>query len=685
VNNHFEKLKNSLCIFVAFGLLAAALIAPVASDHFIRHLADFINHLASITQAKLALQEGQFPIRIAPLEQQGFGYPLYQFYSPTTYTIAGLIYLLITPTNLLNAYKLTAWIGLYCAGFYMYRLAYYLVKSKPAAILAGLVYVSAPYYIIMLARLGDLSETLALGFTPMAIFYSLQRYRHPQQNWSLLFASLAWFLLLTSHIVTFFYTSFFSAIFLVWISFYQHQGFYRLIQVAIAYSFACLLAMWYLAPVQQLAPWLVISNTFESSLEFISHATLLSYLFSPSSTIYPHYLSALDMYHPSIGWPILFGAALCVYASFNKKFLLEQKRNPTLMALVAIFLLAFLMVWSPFNFWQWLPAIFRIGQYSWRYLSQVIWIGSILFAFALAALFKNKLDVQHIIIGALLIIVMSSPWQPVFDKNSASLEKLLKNPRLIYSRNAYLIDFEKHTQWVTAIDNMGLYPLINKDELSLKTLYYFPKLLTDLAYNPVIHMQGSMAKDTTLQAVFNSKSIVEKNIKAGDFSWDIALKPILNQYENAESLALQFNSTTKHTGKITIQQLQLTGFIKPTEVLDLTTMQTHCKRSKASLICQIQVPDHVKIVELPVLYYPELLTIHVNNKLTNYHSLLYQSDLITTIKPEAGKLNTIEIQFAGLAWANWTSFSAWCLWLWILILSLKDKFRPCSLSHIRLP
>ncbi|MDR3491289.1 MAG: hypothetical protein P4M12_04495 [Gammaproteobacteria bacterium] len=70
--------KNSLIfIFLFFASLAVILLIPTSSLRYPSNHADYINHLALIIQAKSALLEWQFPLRIAPFEHNGWRYPLF--------------------------------------------------------------------------------------------------------------------------------------------------------------------------------------------------------------------------------------------------------------------------------------------------------------------------------------------------------------------------------------------------------------------------------------------------------------------------------------------------------------------------------------------------------------------------------------------------------------------------------
>src|SRR5271163_4175184 len=93
-------------------LLALGLLAPMASNTVLPAAPDHPNHTASIVQAKMALDEGQFPLKVAPFEHVGLRYPLFQFYSQTPYLIGGLIYKYVTPKNPWLALKIVYLLGL---------------------------------------------------------------------------------------------------------------------------------------------------------------------------------------------------------------------------------------------------------------------------------------------------------------------------------------------------------------------------------------------------------------------------------------------------------------------------------------------------------------------------------------------------------------------------------------------
>jgi hypothetical protein len=82
---------KSILVVVLYGIIAFALLSPLMPNDLIGDAPDFPNHVAAIIQAKMAIDQGQFPIRTAPCQFNAWQYPDFQYYSNFPYTIAGYI------------------------------------------------------------------------------------------------------------------------------------------------------------------------------------------------------------------------------------------------------------------------------------------------------------------------------------------------------------------------------------------------------------------------------------------------------------------------------------------------------------------------------------------------------------------------------------------------------------------
>lgn len=452
--------SNRIFLLILFSLLAAFILTPLISNYIIPGNLDFQRHLLTITQAKTALTEGQFPLRMGYYHE--WRYPIFQFYSPTSYTLAGLIDLAFTPSNPMLAEKILLWIFLVIAGIYVYRLAFNWVHSVPAAILSAVAYLTMPYYLIVINYIGAMNEAIALGMIPAVLYYTLQRYTNPADTSTLLKSSLAWYLLITIHLVTFVAASFFIGL-LLFLATYKNRHWINLLDTGMAYVFGCFLAAWYLMPVALMHHFFLINNSFDNQTFYKIYEVFAADLFSLVGSVTQGIkspdgaVSILTRIHPNLGLPILFAASLSLLMVF-KKFNLSKNFDFWLPILLFVFAVALILAWSPINFWRWLPSSFFIFQYTWRLLGQLMWIGALLFAGTLCWLFKNKLNEKHTVTGVILLLMLAMTWFPTQKRGYTDLSHILKNA------SAYNLDYLINT--TQAVVPVQINKLKNLAELS---------------------------------------------------------------------------------------------------------------------------------------------------------------------------------------------------------------------------
>ncbi|HLB42905.1 MAG TPA: hypothetical protein VJN02_08680 [Gammaproteobacteria bacterium] len=692
MNSAFTTWRQRLLLTLLFVIIAMMLLSPLSFNTYIPNLWDMWNHVATIAHAKLALAEGQFLLRVAPTEMNGWRYPQFQFYSPTGYTIAGLIYQWVTPGNPFIAYKLTIIFSLVVGGLYFYRLAFWLVGSQPAALLAAVVYLTSPYYIIVINHVGGFNEAIALGILPAAVFYTIQRYYHPKDNKTLLQVSLIWYLFATIHFITFFYTSLMVALLLLSLTIKNRRHWLNLINVGIAYLFGCVLAMWYLGPIVVLGKYFAITRTMNKEMNI----PFLTSLFSPTVNISGGVLhsnglmNVVSQIHPNLGIPMLFALSVAVYALFSQSIIRRKRSGYWLPYLLMIFFIAFIMVWSPFNFWKQLPQFFTMFQYTWRLLSQVIWIGALLFAWAIVWIFKNQISTRQTILGIILIIVCSSAWLPITERSFLDASNFLKKPELITNPDSYVIDAKKNKHFIQAIDHITLNALMKEtlstNLLNLNSSYTISK---DLIYSlPTLYisLSGQMPYHLSFRhqqlAVIVDKTTIKKfELKPGLFHWNIPLNHMKNILKERATLSLKFAIHHTHSNKkssselaIPVKKVVLTGFMNPSEILSVEETTKHCKQKNIDTICKINVPANIQLLELPILYYPDMLTISVNGKPVQYQNVFYHKYLLAAISPIPNQMNEIKIRFTGMLWANYFSILGWMLWgLFLIFIFLRTR------------
>jgi hypothetical protein len=672
--------QQRLLLVLLIGLVAMAVLEPMASNTLMPNLGDMVNHIVGIIQAKMALSEGQFPLRVAPVEMAGWRYPFYQFYSPTSYTFAALIYKWLIPSNPYVAYKATIWLAMFIGGIYMYRLANWLTQSAIAATLAAIVYLTSPYNIIVINHVGAFNEAIAIGILPLVLFYTLRCYYDLSAK-TFLQVAIAWYAMATIHLITFLYTSFFVAIFLLLLTACNLKQWRRLIMVGLAFGFAILLACWYLVPVLLLGKYFWVQNTLSSTMFHLSHVPFLN-LISPGASIEDSPNIVLGV-HPSIGLPVLFAAGIFLYAMVRGVVSEKPFVKTWLYCLFATWILAFFMTWSPIDFWKWLPPQAMVLQYTWRLLGQMMWVGALLFAWSVCWLFKNKLNMRHAILGVLLVIIATRVWLPVVEVNYVSFSQFVKKPEFFYNSDSYVIDVNRYLRHIDVMDKLTLEPSAVKDSahpgaVKLDLTKLIPLTPFNATAEPFVLVRGEVPqKNLDPQAMLilvNGVVVTSYPLQSGKFEWHVPLGAIPSKATLAPFL-LEFKQkatqgAAKHQHDLSIDKIVLTGFLKPTEMIGLDQMRSLCHLKKETTICQVDVPMGTRLIELPILYYPDLLRIRLNGKVAPYVSVMRDDRVVVGVVPESGKPNTIQITFHGSAWANAISRSMWALAALLFLLAL---------------
>lgn len=330
--------------------------------------------------------------------------------------------------------------ALWLAGFFTYATARLLTRSRPAAVLAGVIYMSAPYLMVNVHARAAFTEAMGQGLLPFVVYSSLRCYLSAWLSPWLFLAGIAWALLAMTHNITYVCGSFFVGLLFVGLSLHRRGVAMGLWRVGAAYALGCVLAMYFLAPVFTAAPDLVIQRNLPLMIAFnnlVPFSLLLESISLPSGH------SGTPNLNPALGLPTLLAVAACVYAFSHRQPIEATALPPRRMGLLllALFALAVFLTWSPFDFWQYFPRLVNLPQFTYRFMTYAAWTGSLLSAYALVTLFHGELDRRHVAIGVPLILLAHASFLPPFLPSDIALEKILREPDMRWGASDYLIDF----------------------------------------------------------------------------------------------------------------------------------------------------------------------------------------------------------------------------------------------------
>ena len=85
-----SRLLRRLALPAFFAVVATGLMAPLASNTLVPNVSDLPAHIAAAWQARLALDEGQLPLRTAPQEREGRRYAMLQLYGNAVMKMTGV-------------------------------------------------------------------------------------------------------------------------------------------------------------------------------------------------------------------------------------------------------------------------------------------------------------------------------------------------------------------------------------------------------------------------------------------------------------------------------------------------------------------------------------------------------------------------------------------------------------------
>ncbi len=239
------KTKN---IIFCLGLIMLAASFPLMTDRMI-YMGDLLYHLLRIEGIKDGLLSGQFPVRIEPEWQQGYGYASSVFYGETLLYLAAFFRLIGFPV--ITSYRMF-WFVVTAAtvlvSFYCFSRIF---EETYIGLLCSLVYTLSLYRITKTYVTGALGETLGILFLPFLAwgFYRVftgdtadRRYRRAWVPLTIGFAGL-----LQSHLLTGEKAGLFTILLCVvlWKKVFCRRTFEVLAKTVI---YSCLISAWFLVP-----------------------------------------------------------------------------------------------------------------------------------------------------------------------------------------------------------------------------------------------------------------------------------------------------------------------------------------------------------------------------------------------------------------------------------------------------
>jgi hypothetical protein len=638
-----------LCLYLG---LAAVTLFPLFQG-WRRDLVcgDWVFHLNGVLEARDALAEGQFPIRIAPSFHGSIRYGLFQFYGQLPYTLPAVLNL--AGVDAWSAVRLCLLLALSLGGLFLYFCARSLTGSPLPSLAAGACFVCGPYLLTAIHCRLAYTEVLAVCLLPAVLFGCL-RALTSRATAPVLLGGVAWGLLALSHNITFLYASAFFGLY-IGSHLLGRRHFGGVARVGLAYGLGLLLSAWYIVP-QLFGVHDLRIGTNPLSPASWNFLTPLRVLLSPTPRSAP--VPEGTPLPLQVGWPVLMAVLLAACSLLGCRPSPDRDR-PAVARLLLLFGLAFLLAWAPVDFWEYLPPVFRYVQFSYRLLGFALLWGSLLAAYALTWAFGRAQGEQPFAACLLLVLLSAAgylPAHPPFPSASGVARawgRACPDP-LDYAPTAYALAAGAYRHDRANLVDPGYWVDSPEKQLTSRKWGYVPSLEA----GDVLRLEGRVLQKSgpgvRVRLNVGGVSRLDSLLPPGPFALAVAV-PRGTGGRPAE-FELCPSPVPAPGGKPLLELSRLTvarpggpdsrALVSAEELLPAA-------RFGRKTFCHVKL-TRPALVQLPVLFYKGLLRVRDNGMEVTYGNL----GRFVAVEVGPGK-HMIDVRFAGTGWANCASAAAW--------------------------
>jgi hypothetical protein len=203
------KNENFRCIAILF-IITFIMCLPMLKNNLAVYHDDGIQHIARAYGTFEALKSGVLFGNIIPNFANGFGYSWNLFYG--SFTTLGIIFFKIITGSYVVAYKLFAFACLFLSGIFMFKFVSNISENKNVGVLAGAMYIIAPYHLTDLYVRNAIAEFASFMFIPL-VFLGLYNIFHKDgKSWYLSIGAIG---LIFTHNISTLYTVFFAIFYVI--------------------------------------------------------------------------------------------------------------------------------------------------------------------------------------------------------------------------------------------------------------------------------------------------------------------------------------------------------------------------------------------------------------------------------------------------------------------------------------
>jgi hypothetical protein len=389
-----------IALLAFYAVLACVVLWPYRGREF-RGAGDLTAFIAGTVEARNALREGQFPIRVTPHQLDRARYPLFQYYANVPYTVTGTLHR--AGLDPYVSWKLAMLAAFTAGGLFVHLSAYRLTRNRIAPLAAGASFVLAPYVFTDLNARGAVAELFAMNLLPVAFYATLRCLA--SRRWRYVVASAAaWTAVGLSHNITYLFGAILLGLFFASMLWFGPRSRSRAMRLVAAGLLHAGLMLWYVVPQLKTLPLLEMSARSFSPAGPGALSTwdvlLAPILLSPADSTTPK----LGL---QIGWPVLGGVLLAVAGLVVARGRRFRPLRHHVVRLLALFAVAAIVAWSPLDFWDRVPRFFWFIQFPYRMLLFTTLLGAMLAACGISLCFRGR-RISAVLVAVFLAFVGAS-------------------------------------------------------------------------------------------------------------------------------------------------------------------------------------------------------------------------------------------------------------------------------------
>ena len=378
-----------------FPILLIFLLIPIILPFF--HNGFFVVHdntqVPRVYEMGKALHDGEFPVRWVKDLGYGYGYPIFNFYSPLPYYIGGV--LTQFSFDPLTATKIMFVLPILLSGIFIFGILKIYIDDT-AALAAAVIYAYFPYHAVNIYIRGDIGELYAYAFLPLVFGMLYRLFKLSQKNTSIYsylltgtFAGFSIALVIISHNLSAYML--FLLLVPILLIFLLYSNYKKALVMVLIYTFSLgfLLSAFYALPALSEMKYTNVASQVGGGADYKDHFVCLSQLWNSPWGYGGSTKGCLDGFSFRLGKVnimLILGAIVIAVLFFKRKKYVSERF--VLLGSIGMFVVSiFLTTDYSLFLWKTLPAMGYL-QYPWRFLNFSAFFASIIIGYGIYIISK---------------------------------------------------------------------------------------------------------------------------------------------------------------------------------------------------------------------------------------------------------------------------------------------------------